>query len=61
MVGADGKVELRRVTLGRDFGPTVEIISGVSPSDRIIVNPSDSLVSGAVVRIAAVSPSAPAK
>ena len=61
VVLADGNVTLRSVKLGRDFGPTVEIISGVSPSDRIIVNPSDSLVSGAVVRIAAVSPSAPAK
>ena len=52
VVGADGKVELRSVTLGRDFGPTVEILGGVSGSDQVILNPSDSLVSGATVRVA---------
>jgi membrane fusion protein (multidrug efflux system) len=51
VVRADGKVELRSVALGRDFGPTVEILEGVSPSDNVIANPSDSLVSGATVRI----------
>ena len=49
----DGKVELRSVTLGRDLGQMVEVISGVTPEDKIIVNPSDSLVSGIQVRIAA--------
>ncbi len=53
VVGPDGKVELRRVTLGRDFGPTVEVVGGVTPSDRVILNPADSLVSGAMVRVAA--------
>jgi membrane fusion protein, multidrug efflux system len=52
VVGAEGKVELRRVTLGRDFGPTVEILGGVGPADRVILNPADSLVSGTTVRVA---------
>lgn len=52
VVRADGTVELRNVSVGRDFGPTVEILAGVNPSDRVIVNPSDSLVSGAKVRFA---------
>ena len=47
-----GKVELHKVTLGRDFGPTVEILAGVGPTDRVILNPADSLVSGTVVRVA---------
>lgn len=51
VVGHDGKVELHSVTLGRDFGATVEIINGVSPQDRVILNPSDSLVSGSMVRV----------
>jgi RND family efflux transporter MFP subunit len=51
----DGKVELRSAKLGRDFGPTVEILSGVRPEDRVIVNPSDSLRTGAIVRIAQAS------
>jgi len=52
VVGPDGKVELRSVKLGRDFGQTVEILSGVTAKDRVILNPSDSLSSGATVRVA---------
>ncbi len=52
VVKPDGTVEVRSVVLGRDYGPTVEIVSGISSSDRIILNPPDSLVSGAVVRVA---------
>jgi multidrug efflux pump subunit AcrA (membrane-fusion protein) len=55
VVGADGKVELRGVTLGRDFGPTIEILGGISPTDRVILNPPDSLVGGATVRVAEVA------
>ncbi len=47
----NGKVELRKVTLGRDFGPTVEIVEGVAQTDRVILNPPDSLVSGISVRV----------
>jgi RND family efflux transporter MFP subunit len=50
VVGSDGRVELRAVSLGRDFGPSVEILGGISASDRVILNPSDSLVSGVIVR-----------
>ena len=39
--------------LGRDYGATVEIVSGLRASDAIIVDPSDSLISGTPVRIAA--------
>jgi RND family efflux transporter MFP subunit len=52
VVQPDGKVELRSVKMGRDFGATVEILSGVSASDRVILNPSDSLADGAIVRVA---------
>ena len=52
VVGTDGKVELRRVTLGRDFGPTFEVVEGIGPTDRVILNPADSLVGGATVRVA---------
>jgi RND family efflux transporter MFP subunit len=52
LVGADGKVELRRVALGRDFGPTIEILEGVGATDRVILNPPDSLVGGTTVRVA---------
>jgi hypothetical protein len=43
---------LHSVQIGRDFGQKVEVLSGVSASDQVIVNPSDSLVSGTTVHIA---------
>jgi len=55
VVRADGTVDLRKVTIGRDFGSTLEILEGVKPSDRVVLNPSDSLVSGTVVRVAGAS------
>jgi RND family efflux transporter MFP subunit len=51
LVGASNKVELRNVALGRDFGPTVEILGGVSSNDPVILNPPDSLVSGVTVKV----------
>jgi RND family efflux transporter MFP subunit len=51
IVQPDGKVELRDVKLGRDFGQAIEVVAGVSSKDRVIVNPAESLVSGATVAI----------
>jgi hypothetical protein len=55
VVGPDNKVDLHSVQIGRDFGQTVEVLSGVGSDDRVIVNPADSLVSGTTVRIPEVS------
>ena len=52
VVDANGIVQLRDIKVGRDFGVQSEILSGVSESDKVIVNPSDSLVTGAIVRVA---------
>lgn len=52
VVGTGSKVELRPVAIGRDFGNTVEILSGLAKSDAIVVSPSDSLENGQVVHIA---------
>jgi len=40
------------VILGKDYGTEVEVVSGISESDRVIVNPPDSLTSGVTVRVA---------
>jgi RND family efflux transporter MFP subunit len=45
--------ELVPITIGRDYGSTVEVISGLKPTDHVIVNPSDSLTTGTPVRISA--------
>jgi RND family efflux transporter MFP subunit len=52
----DGKAELVPITIGRDYGDRVEVLAGVQPNDQIILNPSDSLTTGAVVRVAASKP-----
>jgi len=49
----DNTVELRDIKVGRDFGTTIEVTSGVSPLDKIVNNPPDSLVSGEAVRLSA--------
>ncbi len=53
VVHPDGTVELRSVQVGRDFGQTIEIRSGVTSADRVITNPTDSLVNGDKVQISA--------
>jgi multidrug efflux pump subunit AcrA (membrane-fusion protein) len=47
----NGRAALVPVILGRDYGDTVEIISGITRHDEVIVNPSDSIVSGEQVRV----------
>jgi RND family efflux transporter MFP subunit len=47
-----GHTLLQPVLLGRDFGDTVEVVSGIGPNDSVIVNPSDSIVSGQQVNVA---------
>lgn len=48
----NGKAALVPITMGRDYGNTVEVVSGVTPEDQVIENPSDSLTSGTAVRVA---------
>jgi RND family efflux transporter MFP subunit len=52
----DGRVTLVPVSLGRDYGNTVEVVSGLSGDEHVIVNPPDSLESGNEVRIAEAAP-----
>ncbi len=51
----NGHVVLRSVKIGHDYGATVEITEGLKPSDRIVLDPSDSLESGDQVRVEAES------
>ena len=50
-VARNGKAELVPVKIGRDYGSTVEIVSGLDSSDAVILDPSDSLISGTPIRI----------
>ncbi|HZD31502.1 MAG TPA: efflux RND transporter periplasmic adaptor subunit [Candidatus Angelobacter sp.] len=51
VVGPDNKVQLRPITIGRDYGATLEILGGVTVADRIVINPADSLENGQPVRV----------
>jgi RND family efflux transporter MFP subunit len=50
-VGGDGKVKLHTVTLGHDLGNKLEILSGISSADHLVVNPADSLADGDQVAV----------
>ncbi|WP_427185250.1 efflux RND transporter periplasmic adaptor subunit [Bordetella bronchialis] len=52
VVGPEGRIDLRRVTLGRNFGQTIEVADGLQGTDRIVLNPADSLAAGDVVQVA---------
>jgi RND family efflux transporter MFP subunit len=47
----NGRAALVPVTIGRDYGNSVEVVSGLQPTDPVIVNPSDSLIDGTAVRV----------
>jgi membrane fusion protein, multidrug efflux system len=51
-VGADDKVLFKTVTIARDLGKEIELGSGLSPDDRVIVAPPDGLADGDEVRVA---------
>ena len=53
VVDSDKKVQLRAVTIGRDYGSAVEVLGGLEPADQVIVNPADSLEDGLHVNVAA--------
>jgi RND family efflux transporter MFP subunit len=48
----NGAAELAPITIGRDYGDRVEVLTGLDTADEVILNPSDSLVSGMAVRLA---------
>lgn len=47
----NGHTQLVPITVGRDYGSSVEVVAGLKPSDAVILNPSDSLESGQVVQV----------
>jgi RND family efflux transporter MFP subunit len=56
VVDEAGKVNLRKVTVGRNYGQTVEVPQGVAATDRVVLNPADSLANGDVVSVAMKAP-----
>ena len=51
VVGPDHKVTLKAITTGRDFGTSLEVLTGLAPGENIVANPPDSLATGTLVRV----------
>jgi len=47
----NGKVIIKDVTPGHDFGEEIEIVAGLNADDQVITNPADSLVTGQEVKL----------
>jgi RND family efflux transporter MFP subunit len=47
----NGRAQLIPITIGRDYGATVEVVTGLTAADAVIINPSDSLISGQSAQI----------
>jgi RND family efflux transporter MFP subunit len=58
IVGPGDKVEIKPLTLGRNFGTLVEVVKGLTPSDRVVNSPPDSLAVGDQVSVAGEQPNA---
>ena len=52
IVGSDDASILKEITIARDLGNEVEIGSGITADDRVVINPPDGIATGDKVRIA---------
>jgi RND family efflux transporter MFP subunit len=52
IVDQSNHVHLKAIVPGRDFGKSIEVLSGITATDQVVLNPPDSLSDGAEVRIA---------
>ena len=48
---SQGRLSLKKVTIGRDFGNTVEIVQGITQQDAVVIDPPDSLADGQKVEV----------
>lgn len=51
VVGRDNRLLMKKLTIGRDFGDSVEVLEGIEPHDAIVINPPDSLEAGQEVTV----------
>lgn len=57
VLDGDSKIVMKNVELGRDFGDSIEVLAGLSLSDRVVNNPPETLAGGDTVQVAASAPS----
>jgi multidrug efflux system membrane fusion protein len=61
VVGEGAKITIRPVKLGRDLGRSVEVISGLTPQDAVVLNPHDTIEEGEKVSAKEAPPEPAAK
>ena len=47
------RIKLKSIVQGRDFGSSIEVLSGLAPNDTVVINPPDSITDGVQVRVVA--------
>ena len=50
-VDAQNHAHLKVITVGRDWGTRIEVLSGLTPQDRVINNPPDSITENEPVHV----------
>lgn len=60
-VGADKRITLKNIELGRDYGTEVEVIKGLNSDDAVVLNPPDALFDKQLVQLAEPNPEPAAK
>jgi RND family efflux transporter MFP subunit len=53
VVGPDSRINLKKITIGRDFGNVLEVLQGIETTERIVINPPDALEQGELVNLVA--------
>ncbi|MEP6874888.1 MAG: efflux RND transporter periplasmic adaptor subunit [Burkholderiales bacterium] len=61
LVDGAGRISLRKVQIGRNLGEEMELLDGITATDRLVLNPTDSLADGDTVAIAAAASASQAK
>ena len=61
VVDGGGRISLRPVMIGRNYGENVEVLDGLAETDRLVLNPPDSLAEGDQVQVAAAQPAGAAR
>src|SRR5262249_10479505 len=56
VVQPNGKVHFQKIEVGRDYGQQIEVLSGISEGQTVIVNPNDEIREGVAVKLRADSP-----
>ena len=59
VVDANHKIHLRQITVGRDYGTSLEVLQGLDVKDWIVLNPEDSLEEGQEVRVKEIAMNTP--